>query len=393
MSDIIDENGLQLKNLTEIRDQLTTDLKAIYGDDINIEQGSPDGQVINIFSQAGVDLREVLTRINASFDPNQAEGINLDRCVSYNGIKRLGGSFTFTDVTVTTDRALNLIGLDGAADDIVPDVSNLYTVKDAEGNLFYLLTSEAIPGAGVSVLTFRAAQIGQVETTINTITNQETTVPGVTSVNNPTAANSTGKNEEPDSQLRERRSISVSLPAIGYLDSIEAAIRNLDGVTTAIVLENNTGVPDADGTPGHHIWAIVEGGDPDEIGEAIYKKKSSGSGMRGAQVVEVPRPDGRTFQANYDLVSNQDLYIRFSLSFTGVVDLDDLKRQIVEGVIWDPGAPATADTVTCFVKSVNKKYIITGAEISDDGASWLEVLTVASPENRFQNDVSRITIT
>jgi uncharacterized phage protein gp47/JayE len=391
--DIINENGLEIKSITEIRSDLVTDYESIYGEGINVNPNSPDGQLLNIFAQAGIDLREFLEKINASFDPNQAEGVFLDQRVALNGIKRKAGTFTFTDITIQTDRAVTLTGLDSESAELDPNVSGLFIVSDSEGNEFYLLSTEAIPGAGTSILTFRSAVIGQVETTINTITNPVTIVAGVTSINNPTAANSTGQNEETDSQLRERREISVALSAIGYLDSIEAALKNADEVTTAIVLENNTDVTDGDGIPPHSIWAIVEGGDPDEIGEIIYSKKSSGSGMKGDEAVNVPRPNGLFYVVNYDLPDNQDLYIRFNLTFSGVVDEDDIKRQIVENVIWGIGKNATADTITCFVKSINSDYTITATQISNDGISWFEVVTVSSPKNRFQNDVSRITIT
>lgn len=391
MPDLLDANGLQTRTLTELKTELGDDLKLIYGNDINIDSNSPDGQTIGIFSQAGIDLREVLQQLNAGFDPDQAEGRILDQRVAINGIVRNAGTFTYQDIEIITDRALNLVGLDLQATELNP--TGVYTVRDSEGNLFYLLTSQSIGGAGTYSYTFRAAEIGKVEVLTNTINIIETVIPGVVSVNNPTAANSIGVNEETDYDLRIRRRASVALPALGYLDSIQAEIENLENVSEVVVLENDTGIVDGDGTPGHTIWVIVEGGDPNEIAEVLYKKKTAGAGMRGAQEVDVTRVDGGNFKAKYDIPVSQDLYIQFTLTFSGSVDLAALKLSIVNNVSWGIGADARSDTLIAYLNSVNKNYVITVMEVSTDGISWFEVVSPSSPINRFVNDVSRITIT
>jgi uncharacterized phage protein gp47/JayE len=74
MPDTFDRTGLTVKTLTEIRDEKEVDYKSIYGNDINVDPNSPDGQIINIEAQGAIDLREVLSQINAGFDPDEAEG-------------------------------------------------------------------------------------------------------------------------------------------------------------------------------------------------------------------------------------------------------------------------------------------------------------------------------
>ena len=126
MPDQFDAQGLQIKSLEELRAELVAAFQAIYGDDINVDPNSQDGQQINIFAQAGVDLREVLQQINAGFDPDQAIGRILDQRVVFNGIRRNGGTYTLTPVEITTDQALNLVGLDDQSNELNPTVSNLY---------------------------------------------------------------------------------------------------------------------------------------------------------------------------------------------------------------------------------------------------------------------------
>ena len=395
MSDTIGVDGLNVKTLSELREELTTDFQNIYGENINLDQNSPDGQILNIIAQEGTDIRSVVTQVNAGFDPDQAQGRVLDQRVAINGIRRNAGTYTFVTVNITVDRAVNLVGLDDQAAEAIPTVANLFTVRDDAGTEFYLLESQNFTMAGTTGVTFRAANIGRVEVTINTITTISTVTAGVTGVNNPAGADSLGVDEESDQDLQDRRRSSVSIPSLGFLDSLEATLNDLDGVTTARVFENDTSVTDSNGIPPHSIWAIVEGGAPADIGQSIYVKKTAGAGMRGTQSVNVPRPDGSTYEVLFDRPGSEDLYIRFSLQVIGggTVDFDEIKRQIVSGIIWGVGEDAAADEVIEFLKNINTNYRITGMQLSKDDSTYLEVVAPDSVQNRFVNDVSRITIT
>jgi len=394
MPDLLDENGLQTKSLAELKAEIGDGYKSIYGNDINIEQNSPDGQKVDIEAQNGVDIREILQSVNSGFDPDQALGRVLDQRVAINGITRNEGTYTFQDINITTDRALNLVGLDSEANELNPTVKDLYTVKDDAGTLFYLLSSQVIVGASVTAFNFRAAEIGKVEVTPNTITTGETVLAGITNINNPSGANSIGNNEESDSKLKVRRRVSTAISSIGNLDGLEAALKDLEGVTTALAEENDSNVTDSNGTEAHTIWCIVEGGDPDEIGQVIYSKKTTGCGMRGDQIVQVPRTNDRFYNVKYDRPGGEGLYIRMSLSLPGEsFNSDDVKNAIVEGVLWQIGDDAEASIVTCFVKEYNNDFKITGMEVSKDNIFWEEIVSVDLIKNRFINDVSRITIT
>ena len=74
MTDVVDSNGLQVSSNAELVSQLTTSFQSIYGNDINVDQNSPDGQMINIFAQGGTDIRELLVQLYNSFDPDICSG-------------------------------------------------------------------------------------------------------------------------------------------------------------------------------------------------------------------------------------------------------------------------------------------------------------------------------
>lgn len=386
MPDFLGANGLQLKTYNEIKSELEDAFKIIYGEDISLDQDTPDGQLIGILAQIATDQREKLLEIYSSFDPDQATGAILDQRVGINGILRNEGSYTRTPVTITTDRALTLDGVDTS--------SNPYTIKDDAGTLFVLEETAAIVAAGDHILNFRAKDIGKILIGLNTITTAETIVAGVTGINNPDAPIIIGQDEEPDDVLKERRKKSVAISSKGYLDSIEAALANVDGVTTATVIENNTDGTDSDGTPAHTIWALVEGGNDADIAQAIYSKKSAGAGMRGSEEVVITRENGRSFTVKFDRPVQQDLYIRFNLIISGgLIDYDFIKDKIVEELIWKVGEDAAADQIICYIKSIDQRLKITGVEVSKDGATWAEVVEPDTITHRFVNDQARITIT
>lgn len=393
MSDTLDDTGLTLQSLTDIIDDLTAKMEAIYGSNINVDSDSPDGQMINIFSQMAIDLREVLQLIYTSFDPDQASGTVLDQRVVINGIKRSGGTYTKTPVDITADRAVPLVGLD---DDTLAEAdfpSGVYTIKDDAGTQWVLRASVAIV-AGLHSLSFRAVNIGAVLATVNTITTPVTVIAGITAINNSSGVEAQGVDEETDTALRVRRKKSLAISSTGYLDSIQSNILALDGVTACIVTENVSDTTDANGIPPHSLWIIVEGGTDADIAAVIYATKSSGSGLKGSTVVTVTRPNGRTIDISFDRPTDANLWIKFSLGVTGggTVDLANLKTLIVENVVYGVGASAIGSDITYYVRGLNSLYQVTGMLISKDNATWLEVVAPTSPSYRFILATSRITI-
>ncbi len=308
--------GLETDTQAELVAQFDADFEAIYGADINLESNSPDGQMEMIFIQAVLDLLDLITTVYNGFDPDKAIGVVLDARVAYNGIQRQAGTFTLTNLTLVTTNALNqdLPGLDTAPD-------NPYTVADNEGNRWLLTTAQTGLGAGSHVAEFRAEFPGEVLTTIGTITVPVTVILGVSSINNPTVATTIGINQESDAELRIRRQKSVSLGAQGYPATMRAAIENVSGVTSANVYENDGGETDADGVPGHTMWAVIAGTALDaDIAQAIYVKRNMGCGMNGDQSYTITQQDGTPWIVYWDNVAAQNLYIRmFAVSLDGLV--------------------------------------------------------------------------
>lgn len=354
MPNRITATGLEVATRAELVAYYTTQFQNIYGADINLSSDSPDGQMLNIFVQAILDLEDFTVQVYSTMDPDNAIGVTLDQRVTLNGIQRLQGTNTLTDVTITTSSGLILQGLDNFPDDP-------YTVADNAGNQWVLVSTQNIVAAGTYTFVFQSKNVGAVLTTPGSITVPVTIVLGVTSINNFSVPISIGLNEETDAALKIRRLKSVSLSSQGFLQGLLAALLNINGLIDAFVYENDTGLTDGDGVPGHSIWVIVSGtpvppaalawnvaktynyGDLvssggfvyksivnnntgnlvtntafwniySPIAQAIYNKRNAGCGMFGSVSEVLIQVDGSPFVVSWDVVQNENLFVKFTLS-------------------------------------------------------------------------------
>jgi uncharacterized phage protein gp47/JayE len=387
MPNQINDDGLEIKTNQEIIDDIVSDLKDVYGSDINTDSDSPDGQNINIFAQVITDMLEALVSVFNSFNPDNASGVILDQRVAINGISRTAGTYTIAPVSITVDRSLTLYGLD-------QDVEDVFTVSDNEGNQFYLQETVALDTETAS-LSFRAKDIGSVEVMQNTITNQITIVLGVTSVNNPLVATSIGIDEETDGQLKMRRVKSYFLQAQSPAEAVQAALLDVDGVTDAYVFENDTGSAIGD-VPAHSVWCIVENGTDEDVAAAIYGKKSAGCGMYGTESYVLDRPNGQSIEVFFDRAINEDLYIEFTIQgrTAGVTfDEDNIKEQLAALLVYGLGEQSNANDIEKIMFEIEPKAIVTAVGVSLTDGSYAEgPLSPSDIQHKLVTGTALITI-
>lgn len=381
MANAISTTGLTTATREELIAQLTAAFKSIYGADINLDQDSPDGQMIGDFVQVTLDNLDLLTEIYNSFDPDRAFGTVLDNRVAYNGIQRQAGTNTLTNVSITTTQALTLLGLD-------TNPTDPYTVSDNAGNQFQLRETQNPSGSGVYVYEFQASVPGAVLTVPNTITVPVTVVLGVSDINNPTTYTSLGLNEETDAALKIRRQKSVSLGSQGYLSGLLAALENINGITSAFVYENVTGTTDGDGIPGHSIWVIVSGTASDlDIAQAIYNKRNAGCGMKGSVSYMITQVDGSIFIVFWDVVTPENLFIKFTATSLDGINPPNISliRSQLPG-IFSPGVyeQVNINDLATLVQEIDNNTLVTLSGFSTtSGGSYTNTLLPTAKNYQF----------
>lgn len=385
MPNQLDATGLQVKTITEYFDELANGIPGypgfygIFGNDINLDPNSPDGQLLNLIALIAADQGELLASINAAFDPDQATGVDLDDRCGINGVTRQGATYTVQNVVVTVDRALTLPGL---------DTSTPFTIADASGNQFQLLTSFSFVGAGPQTLAFRAAEIGPVQTTPGTITNIVTATIGVVSVNNAVAASQIGQEQETDAALRIRRANSVSLPSKGFIQGLLGALIDIEGVIQAIVLENNTNATDGRGIPGHTIWVIVNADSSlnAQIAQAIYVKRNAGCGMKGSISVVVTPPDASPPETIlFDHPTAVPLYINFNYAVVTGADpgAPFIRAALLAALSYQIGQTADVTTIVALIHGIAPNIVVTAEGVSLSNSGYAATLAAPAVNDLF----------
>lgn len=161
------------------------------------------------------------------------------------------------------------------------------------------LSNNLTTGYVVTIAEYSTQDYGSIDipnTVINTII---TNTPGLTSVIN-LISPTLGREKETDAELRQSNIAKSAIRANTMVDSITSyLLNNIDGIESAAGYENYTDEYDEEGRPPHCIEIIVDGGDDEEIAEAILVKKSGGIRAYGSTTVPVLTENGDTINIGF----------------------------------------------------------------------------------------------
>lgn len=319
--------GYVPERLDAILLKLEQGFKAIYGNDINLDPDSPDGQMIGLIAQIKADLEELGVQIYAALDPDHAQGAWLEQRAAYAGLTRRGARYSYL-------RGVRLRGRPGTR---VPAGA---VVEDESRIRWQMVVAVEIGADGQGRADFRSVELGRFDVQAGSALGFVTHVLGWEGVEVIHPAEP-GAEEEADSVLRARFYRSRARPAQSSVEGIEAAVGELPDVRQVVCLENWTDKVDAAGVPAHSINVIVDGGRDEQIAAAILRKKPGGTGMRGAQRIEVVDKRGRQRPILFDRPAPIDcaarLTVRRNATFTAI-DTEALKDALA-ALVFDFGEP------------------------------------------------------
>ncbi|HHE3461477.1 baseplate J/gp47 family protein [Pasteurella multocida] len=230
------ESGIVIERLDSILERVEQGFKRIYGQNINIDPDTPDGQMIGILGQIKVDLEELAEDVYRQLDPDLATGAWLEQRVAYAGLVRRKASYSYL-------RSVILTG------DPYTEINNLI-VSDTNKTRWILEQKATLNESGSARADFRSEELGAFSLNAHTQLTIETITLGLNSVTTSVDAE-IGIEEETDSQLRQRFAKSRAKNAINSAEAIEGEIGDLADVKQVIVLENNTSQTDSIGISPH----------------------------------------------------------------------------------------------------------------------------------------------
>lgn len=404
------DTGFIKKRQPEIKSELETEFRTLYGPGVNLLPTSIFGQIVGIFSEREALLWELLEDLYNSNFPDTASGVSLDNAVALTGTTRLPATYSsvtarvfgtlgtlipansiFSVVGVPASRFIALqsgtvhggtnevqtisfsatpasgawqITFDGQATASLAFNANngaIQSALNALSNLSGVLVTGSY-AAGIAIefagadgeqdqplitisantlqdgslspvtvtpaetqkgylpfidLECRAENTGAIAAASGTLTVIETPLFGMDAVTNLLDA-VVGRNRENDAELRLRRIESLQRAGTSTVNGIVTTIRQIIGVDTAFIFENNTDAIDGDGRPPHSYEVFVQGGTNQDIFDTIWETKPAGIQTFGnisgtvidsqgfLQTVKFSRPNGVLIYLGIELVVNTD---------------------------------------------------------------------------------------
>lgn len=291
-------DGFERKRLDTILDELNQELKAIFGENLNLDPETPDGQVSGVFSESHANLWELAEAGYNAFNPSAATGDVLSNLVQLNGIVRQPATFSTVELSLT-----------GTNSTVIP----LGSLVSTDDGIFFATDEEVTIAAGTATVDATATITGPQPGVTSTIVNIDTPLTGWDTVTNAEDA-VLGQLEETDAELRTRREKSVTREAVAIPDAIIAEVENIEGVTHTSIKINETNSTDGDGIPAHSFLVIAEGGIDLEVATAIYNEKSIAIGTFGTTTVNVLDSQGIGHDINFSRPILIDIHIQVTIT-------------------------------------------------------------------------------
>jgi len=311
--------GFNRKRLADIKTDIETALKAVFGENIDLEPQSVFGQFVGLMAEGFADQWESQENVYNSQYPDTASDNQLSNVVKLNGLTRLAA----TKATVTA----TLSGISGT---LVPLGSEMSTSDT--GTVFVTLAGATIGGGGTIDVETESKEAGFFEAAAGTLTIIDTPVYGWTGVTNASDAIA-GRAEETDTALRLRQSESTEQAGQNSADALSAQLKNLSGVVDALVFENKTNVVDALGIPPHEFECFVKGGTGTEIADTIWINTPVGIQSHGDILVVVEDAQGFDQNVYYSVPSDVNIYVKADITVDSSFPAsgsDDIKSSVVD---------------------------------------------------------------
>nr|WP_230975810.1 baseplate J/gp47 family protein [Acetobacter garciniae] len=356
------DTGFVAPAQSDILAGVLADLNAAFGNVLNTDLSTPQGQLATSFTAALGDAYDQMLAVFNGVDPARASGRMQDAIGNIYFLSRKGATATVVTVICT-----------GAAGTVVPQGT---LVKDSSGNTYAADGAVVLDGTGTGVGTFSCTRTGPVPCPAQTVGVYQS-VPGLTSVANP-AAGVTGMAQEGRVAFEKRRAASVAANALGSLNALAGAVQGVEGVTAAYVADNSTAEPVTIGgvsLAAHSLYVCVNGGTDQDVALAILGKKPPGCGYTGTTSVSVSDPSSAystppSYTVTFSRAVDTPLYFAVTLRNSAAVPstaATDVQGAILTAFAADPNATIGG---TVFASSYYAAVAALGA--------WVQIIEITT---------------
>jgi len=435
----VTSQGFTALTFGEIRDSLRARWRSVFGNAVNVDSRSRNGQLIELFADPLSSVWELGETLAAAFDPNGAIGVLLENLSALTGTTRRPASRSTVELLcVGTTGTVLLTGRRAKVDGTTAlfestEAGNLisapawisagYSVGQfvASDGAIWMCTEGLAPstvapsgpgptftepgvmtwrrlgdGDGYDLVSFQSVDFGPVQGYAGTITMIDSPVAGWGGVYNLLDA-SPGQFAETDAELRIRRAQEIASIGSAPLDAIRAELLRVPGVTSVTVFENTTDVT-VDGITPHAVEALIEGGDETAIREALFAAVAAGIETCGGVSGSVVDTAGNSHTIKFSRPTSVNIYATLLVTKDPGVFPVDGDAQIKAAIVaWGDARGVGRDTVASAVAA--QAFTVPGVldvptvYIGTAPSPGTSTTIAISVRQRAVYDTSRITVT
>ncbi|WP_426577676.1 baseplate J/gp47 family protein [Xenorhabdus stockiae] len=272
----ITPQGILAPPAQEVIDGWWQVLKGCFGDNLNTDMNTPQGQLVTTLTAIITDERNFFIHLLNSFDPRYADGMMQDALGYIYFLQRKQATKSVAEITIN-----------GLVNAVIPVG---FQVADNAGRTWSTQTEVTIGDDGLVTVHVYCDVIGRIEATAESINRIVKAVAGVDSVINKQAA-IVGKEAESRQEFELRRQQSVAVNAKNTNAATQGAVGNIKGVIDCYVIDNPSNETKTVGFTNYplirnSIAVSVVGGDDNEIARHILSKAGSGCSFVGNNTVK-----------------------------------------------------------------------------------------------------------
>lgn len=303
--DYIENTGVIVPDTSTLLLQVISEFQGAYGTGLSMDASTPQGVLGTAETIARANLVQNNAKLANQINPNQSGGIFLDAICAMTGLTREPDTYTVVEGVI-------LAGVQGSP------IAAGTTFRTAALDQFALNSAvELDPITGTAVGTMTALVAGPVPcgTGAGGIVGIVSDVLGLETVSTPQGAVITlGTAQQPDELLRALRRKTLALQSVALNESIVSHVNVLPGVVGCQFLENYESTAQTiSGIPlkANSIWLCIDGGNANDIGQALLANKSGGCNWNGAQSVTVTETaSGQAYTVNYDVPTLEPIVVQ-----------------------------------------------------------------------------------
>ena len=266
-------NGdVYVANFIEIREAIIKRFKEIYGDDIDVSTGTADGVYVQTLSLMINNILQSFKQYFSQLNIKTASGKFLDALCALSNVTRKQETYSTTVLKLTSQQS----GQDITFTELqfVDGTGQTWTYKGDK------ITIAPYDNVSITVTCDKAGPVGIEAGSIKKLVNQDLLL----TIEQPNAAD-VGSYAETDSELRTRQSSVLSSTGNTVLETIAAALYQINGIKDVKIYNNATAsehsLSDKVTINPHDIYVVIRQQanvhiDNQTIADAIYKHLTPG---------------------------------------------------------------------------------------------------------------------